>query len=62
MSTKSLSTEERTDDQPTWRGPFAEFDKFGHPTGQRYIECGGCGIEILTDDREHATHREGCRR
>ena len=49
------------DDAPaTWKGPFTETDKYGEPTGARYVRCSGCGVEVLEGETEHATHRAGC--
>ena len=44
----------------TWKGPFTEYDKYGEPTGARYVRCSACGVEVLTGDTEHARHRDGC--
>ena len=43
-----------------WHGPFLEVDAYGDPTGYQYVQCPACGIEVLTTQRTHATHREGC--
>lgn len=48
------------DETTVWKGPFLEIDKYGEPTGHRYVTCRACGVQVLVDDREHATHREGC--
>ena len=49
------------DDAPaTWKGPFTETDKYGEPTGARYVRCSECGVEVLEGETEHATHRAGC--
>ena len=37
-----------------------EYDKYGEPTGERFVRCTGCGVEILEGDTRHATHRDGC--
>jgi hypothetical protein len=42
-----------------WNGPFSEQDAYGEPTGYTYVKCPGCGIEVLTGSRRHATHRRG---
>jgi nitrite reductase/ring-hydroxylating ferredoxin subunit len=44
----------------TWKGPFTEYDKYGQPTGARYVRCSECGVEVLEGDTEHATHGAGC--
>ena len=43
-----------------WEGPFTEYDKYGEPTGARYVRCTGCGVEVIAGHTEHTTHREGC--
>lgn len=50
------------DDVDPWEGPFAEYDRYGHPTGSKYRRCRDCGLEVHTDvDRESVSHRDGCR-
>ena len=49
------------DDAPaTWKGPFTETDKYGEPTGARYVRCSECGVEVLEGETEHTSHRDGC--
>ena len=68
MSTHNPQPEGRTDtehatvveDDPRWKGPFTEHDKYGEPTGARFVRCTGCGVEVLAGDTRHATHRDGC--
>jgi len=43
-----------------WSDPMAEVDKYGQPTGDHYVRCEECGIEVLTALSDCATHREGC--
>ncbi len=43
-----------------WNGPFTEYNKYDRPTGHAYVRCGDCGTEVVTSQREHATHRPGC--
>lgn len=43
-----------------WNGPFTEYNKYDRPTGHAYVRCVDCGIEVVTSQREHATHRAGC--
>ena len=47
-------------DAPVWDGPFAERDKYGGFTGAYFVRCRGCGVEVLTGDKKHAWHRDGC--
>ncbi|MDB9235815.1 hypothetical protein [Halorubrum ezzemoulense] len=44
----------------TWKGPFPEYNRYGEPTGARYVRCSECGVEVLEGETEHATHRTGC--
>lgn len=44
----------------TWKGPFTEYDRYGEPTGARYVRCSECGVEVLEDETDSATHRDGC--
>ena len=70
MSAYTPATEGRTDTEhatvveegPRWKGPFTERDKYGEPTGERFVRCTGCGVEVLAGDTHHATHRDGCDR
>ena len=48
------------EDGPRWKGPFTERDKYGEPTGARFVRCTGYGVEVLEVETEHATHRDGC--
>ncbi len=48
------------DAAPTWKGPFPEYNRYGEPTGARYVRCSECGVEVLEGETEHATHRDGC--
>ena len=59
---ESTDTEHATvvEGGPRWKGPFTEHDKYGEPTGARYVRCTGCGVEVLAGDTRHATHRDGC--
>jgi len=59
---ESTDTEHATvvEEGPRWKGPFAEHDKYGEPTGARFVRCTGCGVEVLESDTRHATHRDGC--
>ena len=43
-----------------WDGPFCERDAYGDPTGYTYVRCPDCRIEVLTGQRDHATHRSEC--
>ena len=43
-----------------WSDPMAEVDKYGQPTGDHYVRCEECSIEVLTALTDCASHREGC--
>ena len=45
-----------------WSDPMAEVDKYGKPTGDHYVTCQECGIEVLTALSDCASHREDCSR
>jgi len=68
MSAYTSATEGRTETEhativeegPRWKGPFAEYDRYGESTGERFVRCTGCGVEVLEGDTRHATHRDGC--
>jgi hypothetical protein len=45
-----------------WSDPMAEVDKYGQPTGDHYVRCEECGIEVLTALSDCASHREECSR
>jgi len=48
-------------DGPDWVGPFPEVDRYGEPTGERFVRCPACGVEVLAGEEHHATHRPACR-
>ncbi len=43
-----------------WSDPMAEVDKYGKPTGDHYVRCEECGVEVVTALSDCASHREGC--
>lgn len=43
-----------------WDGPFCERNASGDRTGYTYVQCPDCAIEVLTAQRDHATHRPEC--
>ncbi len=51
---------DETESTTSWSDPMAETDKYGKPTGDHYVTCQECGIEVLTALADCATHREGC--
>jgi predicted nucleic acid-binding Zn finger protein len=51
---------DETESTTTWSDPKVEVDKYGKPTGDHYVTCQECGVEVLTALSDCATHREGC--
>ena len=49
------------DEPDEWRGPFPEFDQYGRPTGEEYLRCPECGVEVLQQHVDRVTHADGCR-
>ena len=49
-----------TDEAQTWSTARNETDKYGRPTGARWVRCLDCGVEVLVRGRDHATHRPEC--
>ncbi len=60
MSAHTTSTDNGTVRNHDWLGPMPEFDCYGNPTGEMYVECSDCGIEVLAEYTASATHRQGC--
>jgi hypothetical protein len=44
-----------------WSDPKVEIDKYGSPTGDHYVCCTDCGVEVLVSLTDCASHRNGCR-
>lgn len=62
MSTDARHAQERRDAEDPWLGPFAEFDKYGEPTGAQYVRCRDCGVEAVTSiATDSVDHRANCR-
>jgi len=52
-----------TDDDTQWTDPIVETDKYGQPTGAKFVRCVGCSLEVLaghTDNVEAADHDDYC--
>jgi hypothetical protein len=43
-----------------WSDPKVEIDKYGSPTGDHYVRCTDCGVEVLVSLTDCASHRDGC--
>ena len=51
---------DHSEEPDPWEGPFTGYNKHGRPTGHAYVRCADCRIEVVTSQREHATHQPGC--
>jgi hypothetical protein len=59
-----ISTETDTDTETAsciWSDPQVEIDQYGSPTGDHYVRCTDCGVEVLVSLTDCASHREECR-
>jgi len=65
MSTNETATHDGCEVSKTtdvWEAPFPDYDKYGRPTGALYHRCRDCGREVHEAiNREHVSHRDGCR-
>jgi hypothetical protein len=43
-----------------WKGPFAEFDRYGEYTGASYVRGSNCRIEVIVGNTNPVTHHDGC--
>jgi hypothetical protein len=44
-----------------WSDPKVEIDQYGSPTGDHFVCCTDCGVEVLVCLTDCASHRNGCR-
>lgn len=44
-----------------WSDPKPEVDKYGQPTGDHYVTCQECGLEVLITLTDCVSHRDDCR-
>jgi hypothetical protein len=59
-----ISAETDTDTETAtciWSDPKVEIDKYGSPTGDHFVCCTDCGVEVLVSLTDYASHRNGCR-
>jgi hypothetical protein len=59
-----VSAETDTDTETAtciWSDPKVEIDQYGSPTGDHYVCCIDCGVEVLVSLTDCASHRNGCR-
>lgn len=48
------------DDTDPWNGPFTEYDRYGQPTGARYVRCRDCGVEVIVGGAGPGVHADDC--
>jgi hypothetical protein len=48
------------DDTNPWNGPFTEYDRYGQPTGARYVRCRDCGVEVIVGGAGPGVHTDDC--
>ena len=58
MTTRTRTHETVSTDD--WEGPFVEPNAHGGYTGEMYVRCSDCGIEVLEGHTDAATHCTGC--
>jgi hypothetical protein len=59
-----VSAETDTDTETAtciWSDPKVEIDQYGSPTGDHFVRCTDCGVEVLISLTDCASHRNGCR-
>jgi hypothetical protein len=59
MTTAKPTVKARTSLSLSGANP-TEIDRYGKPTGDHYVTCEDCGVEVLTALTDCASHREGC--
>jgi hypothetical protein len=47
-------------DDDIWSEPQLEVNKYHEPTGEKYVWCTNCGVEVLVGETENASHGPGC--
>jgi hypothetical protein len=47
-------------DEDIWSEPQLETNKYNEPTGEKYVWCTNCGVEVLVGETENASHGPGC--
>jgi len=50
-----------SDTTDLWDGTYAEYNQYGESTSHEYVRCRACGVEVINDRRDDATHRGDCR-
>jgi hypothetical protein len=48
------------DTREVWSGPHTEYDRYGQPTGHKYVRCHSCGVEVIDGRQSDATHAADC--
>jgi hypothetical protein len=63
VTTDDSDSESDTDtdaDEDVWSDPQLETNKYNEPTGEKYVWCRNCGVEVLVGETENASHGPGC--
>lgn len=47
-------------DADVWSKPQLETNKYNEVTGEKYVCCTNCGVEVLVGETENASHGPGC--
>jgi len=47
-------------DDDIWSEPQLEVNKYHEPTGEKYVWCRNCGVEVLVGETDNASHGPGC--
>jgi len=61
ITTDDSDSDSDTDaDEDVWSEPQLEVNKYHEPTGDKYVWCRNCGVEVLVGETENASHGPGC--
>jgi len=61
VTTDDSDTGTDTDaDDDIWSEPQLEVNKYHEPTGEKYVWCRNCGVEVLVGETDNASHGPGC--
>jgi len=47
-------------DDDIWSEPQLEVNRYNEVTGEKYVWCTNCGVEVLVGETENASHGPGC--
>jgi len=54
------SDEDTDADADVWSEPQLEVNRYHEPTGEKYVWCINCGVEVLVGETDNASHGPGC--